>query len=78
MPPTLVSRKQWQALRRIGRAKDDAPIFPGQPYPWGFHQGTWTSLERRRLITFSFGERNCYVELTDSGHDVVRQMMPFR
>ena len=78
MTHTRISRRQWRALDRILATQREAPRFPAQPYPWGFHNTTWSSLERRRLIEFTFRSHVCHVRLTDRGHEAVNQVKPSR
>ena len=78
MAHTRISRRQWRALNRILATQRDAPKFPAQPYPWGFHQGTWTSLWRRDLVKFTFRSNVCHVRLTARGHEAVNQVKPSR
>ena len=78
MARARITRLQWSALRRIGATSRMHPRFPAQPWPWGYHQTTWSSLERRGLITFSFRRGVCHVQLTPNGHLALRHPVPMR
>ena len=78
MAHTRISRKQWRALNEIRTQHEERPAFPPQPYPWGIHHTTWSSLERNGLIIFTYRLEVCHVRLSPGGHLALRHHEPTR
>ena len=78
MPQARITTKQWRLLERIRATSCDTPRAPPQPYPWGFHNTTWSSLDRRHFIVFTLRRSIWHVTITTKGHAALDLPRPSR